>query len=324
MVKKERKIMKKVFFIGDVALDEYYQADYFPKIKEKIIVHSLPPQMGGSMANAAVVFQTLGNQTQFFTALNSGAITQKLMKGLQEEGINTEHMVFDESIPDAKCIIILAEDEHTVFIPTLALQRIDIREETFKALCECDYIYTNFCEILPVKYNGMDAKAVLEALRKENTKIWCDADCAELSDKEAELFSYIDVVFVNEMGEVNLEKRYGKDWKDTLFDKGLSLIIVTRAEGGCSLYEKNKEEISVPGVHVTVKDVTGAGDTFGSSFLHAYMRSEDLGLCAEFANYVAARAVTGIGARYGAAQPEEISRFIEEHKGDIEKFKVFL
>ena len=53
--------MKKIFFIGDVALDEYYQADYFPKIKEKIIVHTLPAQMGGSIANAACVFQSMGN-----------------------------------------------------------------------------------------------------------------------------------------------------------------------------------------------------------------------------------------------------------------------
>lgn len=316
--------MKKVFFIGDVALDEYYQADYFPKIKEKIIVHTLPSQMGGSIANSAVVFKALGNETNFFTALNSGAITQKLLKDLGDIGIETEHMVFDDSIPDAKCIIILAENEHTVFIPTLALQRIDIRDETMEALRTCDYIYTNFCEILPVKYKGMDATGVLEQLRPCRTKIWCDVDCAELSDAEASLFSYIDVVLANEKGEENLGKRYGKDWKQKLFDKGLALIVVTRAEGGCSLYKNGEKEIVVPGVKVAVKDVTGAGDTFGSSLLHACMRSDDLELCAQFANYMAARAVTGMGARYGAASADVIRRFITEHGGIASRFDVFL
>ena len=46
--------MSRIFFIGDVSLDEYYQAEYFPKIKEKILVKTLPAQMGGSIANAAV------------------------------------------------------------------------------------------------------------------------------------------------------------------------------------------------------------------------------------------------------------------------------
>ena len=32
---------ERVFFVGDVATDEYYQAPYFPSIKEKIIVHAL-------------------------------------------------------------------------------------------------------------------------------------------------------------------------------------------------------------------------------------------------------------------------------------------
>ena len=115
---------KKVFFIGDVAMDEYYSAPYFPKIKEKILVQTLPAQMGGMIANAACVYAGYGAPVSFLTALNPGAVSKKLCRGLNEAGIDTEFMVWDESLPDAKTIIILAEGEHTVFIPTLNLQRI--------------------------------------------------------------------------------------------------------------------------------------------------------------------------------------------------------
>lgn len=57
--------MKKIFFIGDVALDEYYQADYFPKIKEKIIVHTLPAQMAALLQTRLAVFQSMGNSPVF-------------------------------------------------------------------------------------------------------------------------------------------------------------------------------------------------------------------------------------------------------------------
>ncbi len=316
--------MKKVFFLGDVALDEYYQADYFPKIKEKIIVHTMPAQMGGSMANAACVFRALGNPTYFLTALNSGAITQRLLKGLNDAGINTDYMVFDDSIPDSKCIIILAEEEHTVFIPTLALEKIEIDEKTFHELCSCDYIYSNFCEVGPLRYQDKGAAKLLDTFRKNGVKLWCDLDCAELSEEEERLFSYLDTAFVNEMGERNLSGRFGENWKQVLFEKGVNLIIVTRAEKGCSVYQGGQPEINVPGVKTRVCDVTGAGDTFGSAFLHAYMHSSDLTLCAEFANYTAARAVTGLGARYGAAAPAVLRDFIEEHGGDPGRYQVFL
>ena len=80
----------------------------------------------------------------------------------------------------------------------------------------------------------------------------------------------------------------------------------------------------MPGIPVEVVDVTGAGDTFGSSFLHAVMHSDDMKLCAEFANFAAARAVTGLGARYGAASAAELRRFIKMHSGEAERYEVFL
>ena len=311
------------FFIGDVALDEYYQTDFFPRLKEKVIVHTLPAQMGGSIANAACVFQSLGNNPYFLTALNSGAITQRLLKGLLESGVNTDYMVFDDTIPDAKCIIVLAENEHTVFIPTLALQKIEIDDKTLQALKSSAFIYSNFCEIAPLKYKNEDVFTVLKILKDSGTKLWCDLDFAELSQKEMELFPFLDVAFVNEMGEHNLEKKLGKTWKEQLFNQGLSLVVVTKAENGCSLYPNHSPEIFVPGISVAVCDVTGAGDPFGSAFLHAYTRSSDLKLCAEFANFVAARAVTGMGARYGVTTKETLKDFICRHGGDPERFDVF-
>lgn len=316
--------MKKIFFIGDVALDEYYQADYFPKIKEKIIVHTLPAQMGGSIANAACVFQSMGNSPYFLTALNSGDITQRLLKNLNESGINTDYMVFDDSIPDSKCIIILAENEHTVFIPTLALQEIMIDEKTLAELCGCDYLYTNFIEIAPLKCGNRNAADILKLLKENGVKVWCDLDWAEYIEGEESFFPYIHTAFLNEQGAEALSERYGAEWKEKFFDAGVSIIVLTEADKGCSIYLNGEEPVKVDGIKVEVTDVTGAGDTFGSAFMHAVMRSSDMRLCAEFANFAAARAVTGMGARFGAVCGDDLKEFIAEHGGDVKKYEVFL
>lgn len=321
--------MKNVFFIGDVALDEYYTADHWPAIKEKILVHTLPSQMGGSIANAASVFTSLGNKPSFLTALNSGEITQKLLANLNEQGIDTSHMVFDDALPDAKCMIVLAEGEHTVLICTLGLQRFDIRPETFEALKKADYIYTNFIEIVPMHYRDpetgrdMNARDILTEVRKNGTQVWCDVDVAEYMEGEADLFSSTDMIMVNEMGDRELAKRYGTGWKEKFFGDGMKLIVVTEAEAGCVLYRKDDEPIRVPGNKVEVADVTGAGDTFGSALMHACMRSDDLELCARYANYVAALAVTGMGARFAAKNSALIPDFIRKCGGNPDEFNIF-
>ncbi len=317
--------METVFFIGDVALDEYYQADHFPVLKEKILVKTLPAQMGGSIANAACVFRSFGSRPYFLTALNSGEITKRLLAGLNEAGIHTEYMVFDDTLPDSKCLIILAEEEHTVFIPTLGLTRFDITDEAFQELCSCGYLYTNFVEIAPICHRGKKAAEVLSELRKKGVRIFCDLDCAEVGDAEEELFPYVHTAFLNEQGERNLAERFGNGWKEKLFEMGLVTLVTTRAEKGCVIWQEGKAPIEVAGCRVQTVDVTGAGDTFGSSFLHAVMHSEDLRLCAEFANYAAARAVTGMGARYGVlSDMEELREFIRSCGGDPAKYEVFM
>ena len=315
---------KTVFFIGDVAMDEYYSAPYFPKIKEKILVQTLPAQMGGMIANAACVYAGYGAPVSFLTALNPGAVSKALCKGLNEAGIDTEFMVWDESLPDAKTIIILAEGEHTVFIPTLNLQRIELSGKAMEALRQADYIYSTFCELRPLRFGEMMVCKVLEDVKSRGCRLWVDLDVADIPDGDEALFGYVDTLFVNEKGYENLEKRAGGDVCAWLYGKGVQRLIVTQAEKGCTVYCRDEETFSVDGLKVPVVDVTGAGDTFCSSFLYGYTRGMELRQWAKFANYAASRAVTELGARAGAVGAEAVLDWVERHGGDRAEFEKFL
>lgn len=315
--------MKKLFFVGDVSLDEYYSSDRLPKLKEKIIVHPLESMMGGSVANAASVCASLGSKPEFFTALNSGYATQFLLNGLSNAGVGTEHIVFDDTLPDSKCIIILCNEEHTVLIPTLGIRRFEIKKETYEMLKEAELVYTNFCEIGPMVYDNMDSRAILKELKSQGVKVFCDADCGEISKRDEDLLPYIDTLMVNETGHCTFKERFGADYLERFFNTGVSQIIVTMAENGCEVFTKDGGVYSLPGIKVDVVDVTGAGDTFGASFAHAMSRSSNIKKCAMFANYMAARAVTGMGARYGCCSTEEIANFIDSHGGNSREFEAF-
>ena len=306
--------MKKVFFIGDVALDEYYSAPYWPVLKDKVLLRTLEPQMGGSIANAACVYAAFGNSASFLTALKPSELSHKLCEGLNDVGIDTSHMVWDDSLPESKCMIILTEGEHVVLICTLDLQEMEISKTAFDELKSSDYIYSTFCELRPLRHGGMGAADTLAKIRAGGCKVWCDLDVAELRDGDDALFDCTDVLFVNETGLLRLTDFAKADAAKWLFDKGVSLFVLTRAEDGCTLFEPGKKPVNVPTAKVSAVDVTGAGDTFCSAFLHAKTCGLSSFDCAVFANCCAARAVTGHGARYGAAQLSSVRKFAKEHE----------
>lgn len=309
-----------VFFIGDVSLDEYYSTETFPSLADKVIVQTLPAQMGGMIANAACVYASYGQPANFFTALNGGIITQQLLEGLQKYGIDVRHMVRDDTLPDSKTIIILAENEHTVFIPTLNLQRCEISRAALADICRAGVIFSNICELKPLRCGDMDVTAILKEARDNGCRLWCDLDVGDISAEDDWFFDYIDTLFLNERGFTRLSrgKRDG-EWISSLFNRGVRMIVVTCAEKGCRVLTRG-DVFSIPGVATDVVDVTGAGDTFCGSFLFAYTRTDDLRICAEFANYAAAHAVSGLGARYGVVGIEAVLAFAESKGAKLTHF----
>ncbi|MEH7343510.1 carbohydrate kinase family protein [Bacillus sp. JJ1532] len=312
------------FFIGDVALDEYYEAPKWPNIREKVLVQTLEPQMGGSMANAASVYARFNESVYFLSLLNSGNITQLLCKDLQKQGINTKFILHDDSLPDSKCIVILAENEHTLFIPTLGIEKFEITPEIIDAMCNAKYVYSTIIEIKPLRCGDMDAIDIIKKVRASGTKIVYDLDVALLKEGDEIFLQESDIVFFNQVGIDSYRKGTSIDKAvSELLNYGTEIVVITLAEEGCLVYTK-EEQFQVQGISVDIVDVTGAGDTFCSSFIYGLNKCEDLQLVARFANAAAARAVTIMGARGGVATVPVILDFLKEKGLETDELKIFL
>ena len=77
------------FFIGDLALDEYYTAEQWPGVADKGFITELPQECGGSIANAAVVHAALGGETEFISLLNDSPLSERLIGDLHANGVST-------------------------------------------------------------------------------------------------------------------------------------------------------------------------------------------------------------------------------------------
>lgn len=297
-------------YIGDVALDEYYRADFWPTIKDKALVDALPAIPGGMIANAACVAAALGMEVRFLAMLNRGAITQFLLRDLEQSGVDTSLVVFDDSLPDSKTMIFLVENEHTIFIPRLGIETIEITPEQLDILAGAVYLYSTPTEIGALRCGGMGSGEIIDFCRAHGAKLVYDLDVDYIRDGSEDRYHRLDIAFFNEVGfnsyAGGLEYRAAAD---RMLSYGLELVVVTLAENGCVVFSKD-ETIRSPGFPVEVVDVTGAGDTFCSSFLYALSTGGDLAYAARFANAAASICVGKLGARGGAVPPQAVERVL--------------
>lgn len=313
------------FFVGDVALDEYYKAPYWPNIKEKVIVETLEPFPGGMIANAASVYASYDESVYFLSVLNRGEVTDILCDDLKKSGVDTRYILHDESLPDSKTIIFLTEDEHTIFLPDLAMGYIDINDDIFDAMCQAKYIYTTVAEIRRLRYKDLSAIEIIKKIRAAGAKFVYDLDVAHLDPGDEVYFKEMDILFFNELGfDVYRKDTPYEQAVANLLADGAEYVVVTLGENGARVHTK-EEDIHIPGISVNVVDVTGAGDTFCSSFIHALNKSDNLYLVASFANAAASRAVTIMGPRAGATNTKEVIDFMKEKGLETgKKFQAFL
>lgn len=293
-------------FVGDVALDEYYRANYWPNIKDKTIVRTLPAVPGGMIANAACVAAALGMEVKFLAMLNSGAITQLLLADLQQRGIDTSLVIFDETLPDAKCMIFLVGDEHTAIIPTMGITHIELTPAQLDVLAHADVIYSTPIEFDVLRCGDMDSMAIRAYCRAHGAQLVFDLDVDYFKDSDEARYQHLDVVFFNEVGFDSYRGELSMQVAaDRLLSYGISVVVVTQAAQGCMVYTHDQTQ-HVPGFGVDVVDVTGAGDTFGGSFVYARAQGKNVYDAARFANATAAICVGGLGARAGAVAREMV------------------
>lgn len=306
----ENNQTKDIYFIGDVAMDEYYSIEEFPNKGSKAIVHSLGNKMGGMIANAACIFNQLSEaNTHFFTALNSSEGSKILCRNLESQGIDTSLMVWDDTLPDSKTIIFLSGDDNAVFIPTLDIQKIEISENIYHKLLNSSCIYSTFCEIKSICYNSKNIFTILEETQKNGSLFFCDLDVADINKNELNLLNCVDILFVNETGYNNLQNLISKNIDCEIFNYGIKALVITKGSKGCKVITPEITE-DIEGIKVQVVDVTGAGDTFCSSFMYKYLQNKDVVESAKFANVAGAMAVSQMGARVESISDKTITDFL--------------
>ncbi len=303
---------KSGFFIGDVALDEYFRVAQWPGIGTKVHVETLGSYVGGGIANAACVYAGYGAGAYLISALNSSDVSHRLRNSLIEKNVDDRYLTVDDELPDSRTFVFLAEGEHVIFLLEMGDYIPDLTPDCFSEMCGGTFLYSSIQAIMRLRLENQRVAPleIVGQLRDHGVKLILDLDVGGDRDAGTPYIEAADVLFLNEVGLSNYSQdRSGEMFIRKLLDGGVKLVVVTRAAAGCSVYT-NARCFSIPGIPVAPVDVTGAGDTFGGAFVFGLTRSGDLELIANFANAAAARAISEVGAQRGVADVSGVLEFM--------------
>ena len=301
------------FFIGDVAIDEYYTADRWPGRADKGMVQELPAEIGGSIANAAVVHAGLGGDTQFISLLNDSPLSQRLIADLRANGVGADHMLIDPAIPESRNLIFLVDGEHIVLTVEMGEQPMWLTPAALAALRQPGFLYTTLYRARRLHAQaegGMLAQADLLAdLRRHGRRVIFDLDVGGCAPEDMPYLTGADVVIFNQVG---FRAAFGHDDLSAIGgwmrDHGIGRMVRTLAAEGAEAHD-GAALLRAAGYPVEVADVTGAGDTFGGALTWCLAGGETFADALDFAVAAASRAVTIHGPRGGKASLEDVRRW---------------
>ncbi|NMA06829.1 MAG: carbohydrate kinase family protein, partial [Ruminococcaceae bacterium] len=187
-------------FLGEVALDEYYDIGRWPDAGEKVYIDPIKSMPGGMVANAACVSSSLGFKTYFSYILNRGDVSKLLIRDLNKYGVDTSFVAYDDNLPDSKVMLFMSGSDHTILIPSYEIPQIDIGERGLELLKSAEFVYTTPAAIKLLCCGKMDSDLIIDEFRSSGTKLVFDFDVDYLQDKNEEIYENLDIGFFNESG----------------------------------------------------------------------------------------------------------------------------
>jgi ribokinase len=303
----------KICVVGSSNIDLISMVPRLPKLGETLVGHSFHLGYGGKGANQAVMAAKLGAQVTMVTRVGRDVFGEGTLKNYQAQGIDTTHVLFDESRFSGVAPIFV--DPHAqnfiVIVPgaNLGLSEADVHSAR-QVILAADVLV---CQLeVPVE-------TTLEAFRLAKSggvrTVLNPAPAAPLPD---ELLQLTDICAPNETETELLTGQSVHTVSEAeaaarlLLARGPKVVILTLGERGALVVDGDAVE-HVPAVKVEAVDPTGAGDAFIGSL--AVYAAEGLSLrdAVLRANAVAALSVMKIGTQVSFPMRADADAFLRQH-----------
>ena len=301
-----------VIGFGALNVDKLFSVENIAGADEESFIKTSQDVPGGSAANTIVGLSRLGISTSIIGKIAEDDDGELIEYNLAINGVFSNNLIYADKGSTGKCLgFVDSNGDRCLYVDPGVNDEIVIDEINTLNIMRCKIMhYTSFV--------GDSFKTQIDLLDNLNKDTILSFDPGMLYvqkgfDEIKPILDRCDILLINE-SELRLlfndvESSYQQLAKK-LLECGISTIVIKRGSQG--VYACNKDgECEVEVFECDVVDTTGAGDSFNSGFLYAYLKEYDLEKSCKIGNWVASKAIEGFGMDK-FPQSNELKVFIDK------------
>lgn len=304
--------MNKVCILGSMNMDIVITVASMPKVGETILCNDVKKLPGGKGANQAIAAKRTGAEVYMIAKIGKDENGEALLKGLQNDNINTKYVLRDEDKDTGMAIITVnSEGNNSIIVVPGSNMNISKSEilKAEEAIKHSDIIVAQL-------ETPMDAAAEAFKLAKKHNKLTV-LNPSPSKILSGELIENTDIIIPNETEAYSITGTEVRDIESAkeasrfFFDKGVEVVIITLGENGAAIVTRNNAEL-IPAYKVKVVDTTAAGDSFLGAIVSKInvkdISFENLKKAVEFGNKVSSIVVQRKGAQPSIPYLDEVEK----------------
>lgn len=273
-----------LLFVGCATLDSIALVQDYPAADSRTIAADFSTAGGGPAATAAVAAARAGAQTAFAGVIGTDEEGDRIISGLEAEGVDTSAVIRDANVKTGASVIVVSRATESRAIVTRPVPPV-----TFPA-------GSRFHELLRtaawvhVDHLGWNAVA-----KVPNLQISVDAGNPIPSFTPKGVALYVPTI-------ERLRAEYGEDLSPEVLlqkaiDDGASAVVATAGSEGAWVLERDGDPVHVPAVPANIVSTLGAGDVYHGAILAAVAAGLPLVDAANFAGRTASASCGGLDGR---------------------------
>ena len=282
---------------GALNVDKLYSVENIAGADEESFIKSTVNTPGGSAANTIIGLAKLGKTTSIIGKIAEDDDGDLIEYNLAVNGVFTNNLIYSEKGITGKCLGFVDEKgDRCLYVDPGVNDDIVIGEINTLNIMRCKIMhYTSFV--------GDSFNTQIELLDKLNKDTILSFDPGMLYVKKGldelkPILDRCDILLINE-SELRLlfddNESEIKDLANKLFDYDITTVVIKKGSDGVFALNSDDECCEVKSFKCDVVDTTGAGDSFNSGFLFAFLRGYGLEKSCEIGNWTASKSIEGFG-----------------------------
>lgn len=269
---------------------------------EKVLVDEVIETCGGGASNTSVGLARLGCTALFEGVTGSDLWGERLLKNMQNEGVDTQYaLVVEHEVSSFSIILSTPEGERVILYTPGANARLHKSNFDREIAQQMDWVYLNH-----IQESSLDIQEdIVEILAQKTPRLtWNPGGRQISSGMEApmnkRLLPFTDLLLLNLEEALTFTHTHSlDDALSKLVSSGARSICITDGKKGVTALDGKKRYQCSGDDTATVVDTTGAGDAFGTGVTWALLRGLPFPEALKAGTLNAASVVGATGAQAG-------------------------